>query len=267
MTSNEAFKNPWNVQSIYDFQYFDCPSCEFKNHSKQRFLNHAFDFHSDSIEYLSNIRDGSFDDVVCPWDINNIKIEEKFSDKNIDTAAFTPKIEVTELDTFEVNQPNLYEHDFDVAVTSENNVHKTSMPREKNSKTFKCNECNKPFCRKDRLKKHMQNCENMQYCEICKRSFPKEFFENHDKGKHEQILNEKRVSNEINEDPLKSVDENLKEYQCNHCNKKFDHLPYFKLHKSIHEHHVYEATTDQGDQKLFIKRCRFLSKRFKLYKL
>ena len=74
-------ENPWNIQSIYDFQFFICPSCDFKDHSKQEFVNHTFDTHPDSIEYLSNIHDDSYNDVLCPWDIKNIKIEEIFIKK------------------------------------------------------------------------------------------------------------------------------------------------------------------------------------------
>ena len=74
--------NPWNIQSIYDFQYFVCPSCDFKHYFKQEFVNHTFVFHPDSIEYLSNIQDDSYNDVVCPWDIRDIKIEDQLEENN-----------------------------------------------------------------------------------------------------------------------------------------------------------------------------------------
>ena len=60
----------WNIQSIYDLQYFICPSCPYKNHSKQEFVNHAYDFHSESEEYLKNIRDGSLYDIEVPFEID-----------------------------------------------------------------------------------------------------------------------------------------------------------------------------------------------------
>ena len=72
----EELQNPWQIQSIYDLQYFNCPTCEYKNHSKQEFVNHAYDFHPNSIDFLANINDESFVDIVCPWDMKNIKKEE-----------------------------------------------------------------------------------------------------------------------------------------------------------------------------------------------
>ena len=64
-------ENPWNIQSIYEFQYFNCPSCVFKNHSKQEFVKHAYEFHPESIDYFTNICDGSLKDVECPWNMTN----------------------------------------------------------------------------------------------------------------------------------------------------------------------------------------------------
>ena len=68
-------ENPWNVESLYEFQYFQCPSCEFKDGKKQDFLNHAYDYHPESIDYLSIITDGSLKDVLCPWDSHENKEE------------------------------------------------------------------------------------------------------------------------------------------------------------------------------------------------
>ena len=63
-------ENPWLITSIYDLQYFNCPSCIFKNPSKQDIINHAYDCHPESIEHLMNIDDNSLMDVSLPWDIN-----------------------------------------------------------------------------------------------------------------------------------------------------------------------------------------------------
>ena len=64
--------NPWNIQSIYDLQYFNCPSCIFKTHSKQKIVNHAYEFHSDSVNFLSNLKDNSLEDVICPWKCEHV---------------------------------------------------------------------------------------------------------------------------------------------------------------------------------------------------
>ena len=34
-------KNPWHVNSVFDFQYFNCPECKKKTKGKQEFVNHA----------------------------------------------------------------------------------------------------------------------------------------------------------------------------------------------------------------------------------
>ena len=33
--------NPWDVSSIYDFNFFCCPECDKKSQSKQDFIDHA----------------------------------------------------------------------------------------------------------------------------------------------------------------------------------------------------------------------------------
>ena len=67
--------NPWNIKSIYELQYFICPSCEFKNSSKQEIINHAYEQHPKSIDFLTNISDDSLNDIICPWNLHEIKIE------------------------------------------------------------------------------------------------------------------------------------------------------------------------------------------------
>ena len=71
-TSN--VKNPWSVKSIYEFQFFNCPSCVYKINSKQAFINHAYEIHPEATNDLNNIQDGSLSDIICPWD--DIKKEE-----------------------------------------------------------------------------------------------------------------------------------------------------------------------------------------------
>ena len=75
---SEIDYNPWNIQSIYELQYFNCPvvPCVFKNQSKQDFVNHAAESHPNSIPYLSNIKDESLNDVILPMLNVEIKVEE-----------------------------------------------------------------------------------------------------------------------------------------------------------------------------------------------
>ena len=50
-------QNPWNIKSLNDLQFFNCPSCEFKVKLEQDLVNHAFDHHfMESSYYLRNIQ-------------------------------------------------------------------------------------------------------------------------------------------------------------------------------------------------------------------
>ena len=73
--------NPWNIHSLYDLQYFNCPCCKYKNSSKQEFVNHAYCFHPESNQHLRNITDGSITDVDFPPEF---KIENKIKIENFD---------------------------------------------------------------------------------------------------------------------------------------------------------------------------------------
>ena len=37
--------NPWDVSSLYDFNYYCCPECDSKSQNKQDFINHASNNH------------------------------------------------------------------------------------------------------------------------------------------------------------------------------------------------------------------------------
>ena len=43
-------ENPWNVESLEEFQYFCCPECDLKDQSKVHFLQHALERHPKSKE-------------------------------------------------------------------------------------------------------------------------------------------------------------------------------------------------------------------------
>ena len=74
-------ENPWNVQSLYDLQFFNCPSpfCIYKNNSKQEFVNHSFHFHPESEPYLKNFKDNSLKDVEIPSKESKVIDSNNFS--------------------------------------------------------------------------------------------------------------------------------------------------------------------------------------------
>ena len=71
-------ENVWNVESIYEFYYFNCPSCPYRNEFKQDFVNHSYNSHPESVNYLKKISDGSLNDITSPWKLFGEEITEKF---------------------------------------------------------------------------------------------------------------------------------------------------------------------------------------------
>ena len=100
----------WYVKSLFDFQFYVCPSCDFKHNSKQEFVTHALETHSEPFlkNCIPNVRDESLNDVnFNEVDSNNHENEdiEKYVDIT-DVEKETPKSLITndEKDIFvEVN--------------------------------------------------------------------------------------------------------------------------------------------------------------------
>ena len=94
MTTDDVKENPWNIQSIYEFQYFNCPTCVFKDQSKQEFVNHAYETHPNSIQYLINIKDESIIDIIFPCFKTDIKIEDSNSEDIEDPTAKKQNVKI-----------------------------------------------------------------------------------------------------------------------------------------------------------------------------
>ena len=113
--------NPWNIQSLYELQFFNCPSCNFKNQSGQDFVDHAYNSHEECQEFLSNIKDDSLDGVICPWESieKEIKAEEFYDkhdlgnteiDESVQDEVEETKILCELCDTYFSNQTSLQKH-------------------------------------------------------------------------------------------------------------------------------------------------------------
>ena len=76
-TSAIKMENPWNIDSIYELQFYNCPCCVFKDHSKQTFINHAINHHPEAVNSLTNVKDDSLSDVVIDIPANLLTCPSK----------------------------------------------------------------------------------------------------------------------------------------------------------------------------------------------
>ena len=135
--------NPWNIKSIYELQYFNCPSCFFKDISKQEIINHAYEVHPESIDYLDNIKDNSLSDIVCPWNLDVIKSEE------IDFQGIHPSMLEVCIKTEDTGEAPIY-------------TSKELQPKEINQ-NIRCDQCNKIFiCKLNFLEISSSECNLVQ---------------------------------------------------------------------------------------------------------
>ena len=51
----EVMENPWNVSSLEDFRYYNCPECEHKYVAKEQFVCHATIVHAKARDALPGI--------------------------------------------------------------------------------------------------------------------------------------------------------------------------------------------------------------------
>ena len=163
-------ENPWNVESIYELQFFNCPSCIYKNYSKQEIINHAFQFHSESVEYLKKIKDKSLDDISLPWDFIMKDMKTEVEDK-------------IENNSFDKKSVALYQKEEENLNFMKCEEIKTEPEIEfDNSETFvdeviqnvECNLYDEDFFKQESWKNHSGNVREdvkNKGCEICGKSF------------------------------------------------------------------------------------------------
>ena len=215
-------ENPWDIRSMYDLQFYHCPDCIYINQSKQEFVNHAYESHPKSIDYLNNIEDDSLNDVNCPWDLNNIETKQESLENNVQTKIepedyfdneSEPLIENTSIDTG--SNGDEIEHFLNDSKTS---CDESETIKDENKIEAKCKICEKVFYSKQTLKKHINHVhegfsENHK-CEICGKVFPYKY----NWVRHLKIMHNKTV------DKIKKIP------KCKHCDKIFSRPGLLKKH-------------------------------------
>ena len=252
-------QNPWNVRSIYDLQYFNCPSCVFKISSKQEFIEHAYEIHPDAIDYLMKINDNSLSDIICPW------IEIKKEELNeISTNTFSTTHFLCDLGTHLEENPvdqilridvktELVEDDL-TEIQSEGLDSKSNLKKHmkithvhEGMKNYKCDTCGKVCNRPGDLKKHVKFVHEGIKNYICM-TCGKAFSRSPDLKKHISSVHEGTKDHRCDQcgkffglpenlrRHVKNVHEGRKDYRCNDCGKFFAESYALKAHiKMVHE--------------------------------
>ena len=281
-TMKMKLQNPWNVQSLYDLQYFNCPSpfCIYRNNKKQDFINHAYHFHPEADQYLRNINDGSTSDIVIPMDIkfdpssyeSDIK-HESFEDTNIELnseivdqkSSFYNSYMTVEGSKKEnnceqcniifCNQNSLHEHkNYVHTLEIQGNYQLEGNKQKLRSKDYNCELCGKGFATKGNLKEHNHTVHegNRDYkCNICGRNFA------HPSGLKGHLKKCETFIKIACDECGKLVEVRLMDYhrirvhikphKCEICGRKFGVASILKRHIKKH--------TEGGPKKVECKKC------------
>ena len=234
-------ENPWNIQSIYDLQFFNCPSCMFKNHSKQKLVNHAYEIHPESIEYLMNLDDESISDIEFPW--NNSKIDmisqfkteepdiedlEEIKEEDLDKYSNTNAVDIkSEADYFvETSECNFTENSCEIKNEKSDHFGDESNCVESVEDPLSITKVDSKN-RKSRVKTakgvkdlHCRDTEDPEKssnkCNLC--------------GKNCTTKGNLKTH-------LKLVHDRIKDHNCNFCGNCFSTAQNLKSHvKAVHEH-------------------------------
>ena len=161
-------ENSWNIESLYDLRYFNCASCDYKIDIKQDFVNHAYEFHPEALNYLKNIKDDSMDDISCPW--NNVKKLEEIHPNLRGISAsieILPKISKMNQEDIIFDDENLnYNNDFSFTNMEYDPFKNIANKNEVNSGNTKigglisltCIYCHEPVSRIE-IQSHFEKCK------------------------------------------------------------------------------------------------------------
>ena len=255
-------ENPWNIDSLYEFLYFNCPSCVFKNNSKQDFINHVYKVHPDCVHYLEKVKDNSLVDVFCPWNMVEIKKEpvsyDSIPDPMYEPINIEPHVKIEQANFHETVNTNDLNKKSEIIVRGpyKKKTYCMLCIDKIDHKIHICKICSNEFEEISGLKEHFKaehKEQNMFSCEMCGKLFTKpSVLQSHIKTVHEgrkQIHKEPKKfecetcgkifsqSSHLKVH-VKTVHEGIKDYKCDSCDKNFGELSSLKRHiKVVHEGH------------------------------
>ena len=189
-------EDPWSIQSLFELQFFVCPSCAYKNNSKQEFVYHAYNIHPESIEKLKIINDDSISDVNCPW--NEIEIKEETVSEQTDIEDNMDNCQNGEM-------LEIFKEDLDPLDETENDFQNEESFIQNND--HKCQYCAEIFDDHITLKKHIRLlCPNLD----------------DNTRKHLGIK------------PLSTANQDKNNNKCKYCGKEYSKIKTLRTHINYH---------------------------------
>ena len=180
-------KSPWSVKHLEDFLYYCCPECDNREHSKDSFLQHAFEQHPDAKDILSLLigtdikseitefieYDNPIDQLNGAYCDTNLKYEQDADDE----SSYN----------FEAESGNYIEN-YDINLKSErktDNLKFNESIQIDEGKDQTSLQCTKPNCNYQAKTNHglRNHISHHKDCPFCEKSFYGQnavrYFENH----------------------------------------------------------------------------------------
>ena len=183
----------------------------FRNHSKQAFIDHAFEYHPEAVAALSNIEDGSLSDINCPWtsELDSKEIKTESQNTNATEESSGEYFEYS----MDLDYENYYydEDDFDDYEPTAKKPRKYNKRNSKNSASA-TNHTKKENDIQDSTKQNDDNSKKTYTCGHCPKEFP----------------TPSKLKRHVTQ-----VHEGLKAFQCDRCDKAFGEMCKLKKHVTI----------------------------------
>ena len=234
--------NPWNIESIYDFLYFNCPSCIFKNHLKQAFINHAYEMHPDSIEHLFKVNDGSLSDIIFP------NIKEEISEEIIRKESTENPLDLEKPDTKPFRQYDSEEIGISYIEPITEIMEGKCETEDSEYVLCENNESLKKLTKKTKNDMKYENNKKgitkSQKCEYCGEIFPNKMALNQHKSEFHKDIKEFPCENckkaftrkAALKKHIEAVHEGIRNHVCNICGKALSTISMLKAHiKYVHD--------------------------------
>ena len=205
--------NPWEVQSIYDFNFFCCPECIFQSKEEILFQEHALQTHEQSKTFFQNSNDISYGNEEDTFSENhnfdeyiivepNTYCKSEVNSDPITTENYEPLKEIkTELISTDIDIKDYYEK-----ISEDGGNYELSGDYVEN----------KQMSAKKKRKKAIEENPNKFQCQFC----PQLTTQKLSLRKHVTRYH----SDEYQDDEIHTEEIETKDYLCSKCNESFNDL-------------------------------------------